>query len=220
MNPTVSRYVRIVLLILVGYLLAISFGHFLYVILQAILWIPITAFSWSFKILTSRSGFDPIRCASLHNEIVSKIPASMLEEHHTKIVHNWFTAYGKEASKIRWKLTSPLIKFLENIDVPLRTDGGWTPINIAPHVHLASPGDLWSPVGGLGTDGLNLNDWDWVALYTGTCSTCLQRSQYVLMSCRQYARGRYLLQHANQSRSLAARRHVLGATMVSTRTCT
>lgn len=115
----------------------------------------------AFASMSSTPTFDPLICAAIHNEIVSRIATTAREEYDNVIIHNYFVAYD-DADEIRSRLSEPLIAFLENIDVPI----GEQAINIAPHARLSNPEDLWAAIGGMDVLDHGVHE-NWVALYRG-----------------------------------------------------
>jgi hypothetical protein len=88
--------------------------------------------------MASPDGFDPFVCASLHNRIIEIIAITAQGQYNNIIIRNFFTAYGEQAEAIRERLPSPVIAFLENIDVPVAPEGGLQ-INFTPQLSLPSP---------------------------------------------------------------------------------
>lgn len=121
------------------------------------------------------TGFDPLIAASLHNELVTKIPTELLEQHNATITRNWFTAWGEDAANVRSRLSSSIIKFLENVDVPRGPHANSSMVNIVPHLTLSAPGDMWVPIGGLDWPGHEHSGQDWVVLYRGDSWTPIKR---------------------------------------------
>lgn len=115
----------------------------------------------TFANMSSTPTFNPLACAAIHNEIVSRIATSARDEHNNVIVHNYFAAFD-DADDVRSRLSEPLIVFLENIDVPM----GEQAVNIAPHARLSSPENLWGAIGGLNVFDRGDHE-NWVALYRG-----------------------------------------------------
>lgn len=117
-------------------------------------------YNWLLSILnftnpSPTSQFNPLLCASLHNQITSHIIHTVPGiQTDVVVVHNYFTAYNNDLSlaKLRKRLSSPMIRFLENIDVmmpgPDDEHGARVP-NFVPHLRLATPGDWWVANGGL-----------------------------------------------------------------------
>lgn len=115
-------------------------------------------------------AFDPLLCASLHNETIA-ILKPFAEEHGYRVVRNFFVAYGDEAAALRDRLSPPIIIFFEDIDVIPR-DGVPQLMNFTPHLQMPYPlvGNAVLP----GTRGLWDNEvWihgdkeNWLALYQG-----------------------------------------------------
>lgn len=122
-------------------------------------------------------GFDPLACASLHNEIIA-ILKPFAEQHDFRVVGNYFDAYGDEAVATRNQLSPAVITFFENIEVILHNDPPPRPdshphcMNIAPHLRMPEPLDENAVLPG--TSGV----WDeeiwvdegvenWVVIYQG-----------------------------------------------------
>ena len=83
-------------------------------------------------------AFDPLVCASLHNRIIGIIAPAAREQYHNEIIRDFFVAYGEQAEALRPRLSAPVLAFLENIDIPVASEGG-IQINFAPHLSLPSP---------------------------------------------------------------------------------
>lgn len=130
---------------------------------------PETAFSHGID--SPLPEFDPLACASLHNQIIT-ILQPYAEQHNNHVVHDFFIAYGDEAQAVRDQLTQPMITFLENIDIVVSDDDAAPAVNFSPHVGMPHPGEFKLPIGGLGAFG-NEDLWvdeeqeNWIALYPG-----------------------------------------------------
>jgi hypothetical protein len=90
-------------------------------------------------IISSPDGFDPLVCASLHNRIIGIIATAAQDQYNNNIIRNFFAAYGEQAEAIRERLQTPVIVFLEKIDVPVAPEDG-IQINFTPQLSLPS---LW-----------------------------------------------------------------------------
>lgn len=110
--------------------------------------------------------FDPLLCASLHNQIIALL-APQAAEYNNRVVHNFFVAYDVEAEEIRDRLSQPLVVFLENIDILISDEEGPSEVmNFTPHLAMPNPNKFWTLNGGLpnihGDDHEN-----WITLYLG-----------------------------------------------------
>lgn len=113
----------------------------------------------------SSVSFDPLICASLHNQIIA-ILSSYAAEFNNRVAHNFFLAYA-DADAIRGQLSPPFITFLENIDVLVSNDEGSSPvINFTPHLSMPNPNAFWLLNGGL-SDIDSEDHENWVILYLG-----------------------------------------------------
>jgi hypothetical protein len=112
------------------------------------------------------NSFDPLRCAALHNRIVSFIASDAIEHHNNRLVHNFFVAYGENASRVRSRLSPPVVAFLENIDI-LIGDTVQETANFCPHLSMPEPRALWSYNGGIALENDPEKHENWVILYCG-----------------------------------------------------
>lgn len=124
----------------------------------------------------SIAHFDPLLCASLHNQIISIIAPAARTQYRNTIVRNFFAAYGEPAEAIRDRLSvssTPLVSFLENIDIalpPAPADGNpgvGVPINFAPHLALPSPWMFEELNPGFATGDCRDEHENFVVLYGG-----------------------------------------------------
>lgn len=115
-------------------------------------------------------AFDPLLCASLHNQIIDFL-RPFAKEHRYRVIRNFFVAYGDEAVALQDQMSPPIITFFENIDIILNEDGPRL-MHFTPHLRMPYPllGNTVLP----GTSGfwddeiwLDNDNHNWVALYQG-----------------------------------------------------
>lgn len=142
----------------------------------------IVGLAWDLLIMESIDAFDPYICAALHDKIISFL-TRQAPAHNNVLVHNFFDAYGDGADAIRDRLTEPLIKFLENIDIMISTDPESSPaMNFAPHLCMPNPNEFWALNGGL-SDLSGEDHENWVVLYLGMyCYLYFTKMQILMIS--------------------------------------
>jgi hypothetical protein len=115
------------------------------------------------------ASFDPLRCASLHNDIISHVTECAVQKHNNSLIRNFFNAYGSEAEAVRGRLSRPLIQFLENIDVLVGGHGScFEAANFLPFALMPAPSCFWHNFGGFGDHVKPDLHKNWLILYLCT----------------------------------------------------